>query len=232
MYLPPNSFSIRLPDDHQRMPGGDLRVDVQQDVQPGHEEAERQRHQRDQRDDELRPADDRGHIAAQHGQRFSTSERMQRLAGVALGGEVAGQHHPPRPRLVVAQIEKHLSARRDHHRAQRVGRDRVDQPVVLLIAAIRERREPLRDRVADLLLDLPGDEAGLARQLEVVAHDADPAVERDVAHELHLHDGVRRADGGRTPAGRRAGRNTAGRAPARRSAPASACRRARRWWRR
>ena len=74
--LPAEQLLDPLAGDHQRMSRGDLRVDVQEDVKPGHGEAERQRHQRDQRDDELGPADDRGHIAAQHGQRFSSSERI------------------------------------------------------------------------------------------------------------------------------------------------------------
>src|SRR5579862_347481 len=58
------------------------------------------------------------------------------LARVALGREVAGQHHPPRSGLAFGQIEQHLASLGEHHGPQRVGRDRVDEPVVLLVAAV------------------------------------------------------------------------------------------------
>ena len=51
MYLPPNSFSMRLLTTTSGWPGGELLVDVQQHAQPADEEAEHQRDHRDGGDD-------------------------------------------------------------------------------------------------------------------------------------------------------------------------------------
>ena len=63
-----------LADDHQRVPGRNLLIDVQQHAQPADEEAEHQGDQHDRGDHELRPADDGGDVAAQHVQRCSNSD--------------------------------------------------------------------------------------------------------------------------------------------------------------
>ena len=110
----------------------------------------------------------------------------QRLAELAPGREIAAEDDAAPVVAGVDAIDEHLAALRDDDAAHRIGHDRVDQPVVLLVAAILERAEPVRQRSAHPLLDLARDQARLARLLEVVLHDADPAVERDVALELHL----------------------------------------------
>src|ERR1022692_603127 len=92
----------------------------------------------------------------------------ERFAEVALGREVAGQHHPRRARFPLTQVDQNLAPGRDDHRAERVGADRVEQLVALLVATVLERREPGRQALADSLLDVLGDEPGLARLLEVV----------------------------------------------------------------
>src|SRR5436190_8798538 len=117
--------------------------------------------------------------------RRSISEHrlQERLAELAARREAAAQHHPPPLGAGLAAIDEHLPRRRHHHAADRVGRDAVDQAVALLIAAILERAEPHRQRVAHPLLHGAGDEARLARLFEVVLHHPDPAVEGDVALE-------------------------------------------------